>query len=204
MSLFAIILAAGSGLRTNKPTPKCFLKINGKPIYKYSLQTFIQTKKFKKIVLVVPSRYKKQVKGVKVVLGGKTRNESFEKGMIALGQLKPNDKIFVHDAARMFVTKQDILMMINLKQKQGTLCYKNDISSLGKGDLISNGYHIQTPQFCTYEIYKKAKKQFSGKDLFTYLKLKHKKSDFIISSNKYLNFKITYPDDLKVAELLVK
>ncbi len=204
MSLYAIILAAGSGLRTNKPTPKAFLKVNGKEIFKYSLKTFIQSNKFKKIILVVPPRHKKQIRGAKVVLGGKTRNESFEKGMIALGKLKFNDKIFVHDAARMFVDKKDIIKMCNLKRKQGTLCYKNAKSSLGKGDLMYGDYHIQTPQFCTYAIYQKSHKNRLGKDLFTYLNLKFKKTDLIISSNKHLNFKITYPDDLKVAELLAK
>ena len=204
MSLYAIILAAGLGLRAKGKKPKSLMKVNGKEVYKYSLETFGSIKQFKRIVLVVPQTFKNKLKSIKVVNGGKTRNESFERGMKALGQLEKNDKIFVHDAARMFLLKQDLIKLIKSKNKQGTLCYKNVKSSLGKSDLMYKNYHIQTPQFCTYEIYKKAKKNTKGKDLFTYLNLKHKSSDFIISSNKHLNFKITYPNDLKIAELLVK
>lgn len=204
MSLYAIILAAGLGLRAKGKKPKALMKVNGKEVYKYSLETFGSIKQFKRIVLVVPKTFKNKLKGIKVVYGGKTRNESFECGMKALGKLDKNDKIFVHDAARMFLLKKDLVRLIKSKSKQGTLCYKNVVSKLGKPDLMYKNYHIQTPQFCTYEIYKKAKKNTKGKDLFTYLNLKHKVSDFIVSSNKHLNFKITYPNDIKIAELLVK
>lgn len=204
MSLYAIILAAGSGTRLKAKKPKAFVKINKQEIFKYSLETFLSIKKFKKIVLVVPPKFKRNIKGIKIVLGGENRNDSFEKGIKALGYLNKNDKIFVHDAARIFVLKKDIEKLIKLKNNAGTLCYLDDKNQLGKSDLMFKKYHIQTPQYCTYEIYKKARKNNSGKDLFTYLNIKFNKSNLVLSSNKHLNFKITYPDDLKVAELLVK
>lgn len=206
MNFYGIILAGGSGKRLGCIQPKCFLKVGKQPIYRYSLDIFCSIKKFKQIVLVVPKQYVKKVKikNVKVVVGGKDRNESFELGLKAIKNIKDQDKILVHDAARMFVTKQDILKLINLKQPQATLCYKNIDTKLGDGDLMCQGYHIQTPQYCLYEQYLSANVNPKGKDLFTYLNLKHKKNDFIISTNKHLNFKITNPSDLSIAYLLLK
>lgn len=206
MSFYAIILAAGSGQRLNQKMPKCLVKLNDKEIYKYSLEVFASIKKIKKIVLVVPKQYANKIKtnNVLVVVGGKDRNESFELGLKALKNLNENDRIIVHDAARIFVKKQDIIKLINSKQEQGTLCYKGIQSQLGKSDLIYKNYHIQTPQFCSYKQYLEANVNPKGKDLFTYLNLKHKKNDFIISSNKHLNFKITYSSDLSIAFLLLK
>ena len=48
----AIILAAGSGSRFGEK--KQFKKLNGKPIWIYSLNTFIQSKCINELILVFP------------------------------------------------------------------------------------------------------------------------------------------------------
>lgn len=202
MSLYAIILAAGRGLRLNKKQPKAMYKIGTKPIYWFSLRKFILSKKFKKIVLVLPSNHKTKIKGIKIVSGGKTRNQSFEKGMKALGKLNKNDRILVHDGARMFVKMRDIIKLTELKQECATLCYKRKRINFGQ-DLIWKNYRIQTPQYCSYNQYLKAKKNPKGRDLFGYLNLKYTKQNLITSSNKQFNFKITIPSDIQEAKLLL-
>lgn len=201
MANYAIILAAGDGKRLGSKTPKCFIKIHNKPIYQFSLELFQILPVLKQVILVVPKQYLKQVKPenkkVKIVAGGNTRNDSFERGLKAIKNIKTNDKILVHDAARINIQPEDILKLINLKYSYGTLCF---IGKKNDSDLRIGQYNIQTPQFCQYSVYKQAKKNKNGKDLFTYLNLKPKKQNFIVSSNKNQNFKITFVKDLEKAK----
>ncbi|MCQ3907415.1 MAG: 2-C-methyl-D-erythritol 4-phosphate cytidylyltransferase [Mycoplasmoidaceae bacterium] len=204
MANYAIILAAGDGKRLGSTIPKCFIKINKTPIYQFSLDTFCQISDIKKIILVVPKQYKNKVKNncqkVEIITGGSTRNKSFENAMKALSTLSDNDKILIHDAARINVLKKDIVRLIKSRAHFGTLCFsgpKND------ADFRINKYNIQTPQFCKYSIYKQTLKPNKlGKDLFSYLNLKPTKENFIISTNKKQNFKITVAADLAKTKTL--
>lgn len=197
MANYAIILAAGDGIRLGSKTPKCFIKVNKKPIYEYSLELFQILPQFKQVILVVPQKYLSKIKTdnkkIKIVVGGKTRNESFENGLLAIKSLKSNDKIVIHDAARINVQIEDIIKLIKNKNTFGTLCY---IGSKNNADYHIGKYNIQTPQFCLFSVYKKATKNSKGKDLFSYLNLIPKPQNFIISSNKKQNFKITFKQDL--------
>lgn len=201
MANYAIILAAGEGDRLGSKTPKCFVCVNKKPIYEYSLELFQIFSQIKQIVLVVPKLYLNKVKvdskKIKVVVGGATRNDSFELGLKALKNIKTNDKIIIHDAARINVQAEDILNIINCKSSFGTLCFKGRKND---ADLRIGKYNIQTPQFCLYSVYKNAIKNPKGKDLFTYLLLKPTKENFILTSNKSQNFKITFKKDLEKAK----
>ena len=204
MANYVIILASGDGKRMGYKTPKCFININKTPIYLFSLKTFSKIKQFKQIILVVPKGYKNKVKMIDkrmiIATGGATRNQSFENGIKTLKNLKKNDLILIHDAARINVKKNDILKLLKTKQNYGTLCYKGPKN---QSDLRLNNLNVQTPQFCRYFIYKQAQnKNKNGRDLFTYLNLKPKNNNFIYSSNKSKNFKITFKKDLKKAKSL--
>ena len=50
----AVVLAAGRGSRMKTGTPKQYLEIAGKPLYKYCLETFEKSALITDIVLVVP------------------------------------------------------------------------------------------------------------------------------------------------------
>lgn len=201
MENYAIILAAGSGKRFGSNTPKCFIKLNKTPIYEFSLKTFCKIPSFKKVILVVPKQYKNTIKyddkRVIVVAGGNTRNQSFEKGLKVIKNIDKNDKILIHDAARINVQIEDIVKILDSKLTFGTLCY---LGNKNNSDLRFGKYNIQTPQFCQYHIYKEAIKNPQGKDLLTYLLLHPTKNNFIISSNQSQNFKITFKKDLKKAK----
>lgn len=107
----AIILAAGSGARFGEK--KQFKKLNGKPIWVYSLNTFIQSKHVSEVILVISqesltgvqnSRVVKKLSKqivIKIVKGGDSRQESVLNGLSAV-----EDKynlVCIHDAARPFV-----------------------------------------------------------------------------------------------------
>lgn len=202
MANYVIILAAGDGRRLGSKTPKCFIEINKKPIYQYSLELFQIFSQIKQIILVVPKQYLNKLSisdsRIKVVAGGNDRNKSFENGLKAISDIKNNDKIIIHDAARINLQPEDILQVLQAKQSYGTLCY---IGQKNNNDLRLGNYNIQTPQFCSYFVYKSTKRfNKQGKDLFTYLNLEPSKKNFIISSNREENFKITVKKDLEKAK----
>ncbi len=206
MNKYAIILAAGDGKRLGLNIPKCFTKINGRFIFEYSMQIFWSIPVIKKIFLVVPKGYEKKFifndPRIQTVVGGKNRNESFENAVKQIKNYRLSDKIIVHDAARMFVTKYDVLKIVNSKEDFGTLCY---VGEKNKTDFRIKQYNIQTPQFCRFSVYKSVKTpNKKGKDLFSYLKLKPLPKNSYLTSNAERNFKITFKADLAKAKKCLK
>ena len=53
MNNILILLLAGASKRFNYKTKKQFITINNKPLYCYSLDTFLSTKKIHKVLLVI-------------------------------------------------------------------------------------------------------------------------------------------------------
>jgi 2-C-methyl-D-erythritol 4-phosphate cytidylyltransferase len=116
INISAILVAAGKGKRLGEKIPKAFVKLNGKPLFLYSLKVLAQHTAVSEIVVVV-SREMKRVaekivstakikKQVKIVLGGKERWESVQNGVVATAD--KTEWVLIHDAARPFVTKQVI------------------------------------------------------------------------------------------------
>jgi 2-C-methyl-D-erythritol 4-phosphate cytidylyltransferase len=112
MKKFAVIVAAGSGLRMGGTTPKQFLLINKKPVLYYTLQTFLNAFADIQIVLVLPVDYTDMgqeiidayfdSEKIKVTAGGDTRFQSVKKGL----ELVEDDSIiFVHDGVRCLLTE---------------------------------------------------------------------------------------------------
>lgn len=122
----AVIVAAGSGLRFGER--KQFKLLKEKPLYLYSLEKFVENALVSEIALVVPTDLKSAIavdvkkisKDIKVVKGGKLRQDSVLNGVNALGD--DCDLICVHDAARPFITDKIILKAIKLcKEYDGSV-----------------------------------------------------------------------------------
>ena len=74
MNNYFIILAAGSGKRFNTKKPKQYFFYKNKELFEHSLEKAINSKLFKKIILIVdnPKRIKKRYpKNVLIIKGGK-------------------------------------------------------------------------------------------------------------------------------------
>ena len=111
-----IILAAGTGSRFGEK--KQFKKLNGSPIWTYSLDTFNKSNCFQEFILVVPKELLNEVKNseefyqfskiinIKLVCGGDLRQESVYNGLQFVD--KNNSIICIHDAARPFVKQKHI------------------------------------------------------------------------------------------------
>ena len=104
MNNYFIILAAGESKRFKSKTPKPYYLYRGKPLFLHSIDKAKESKKFKKIILVINKKHKKflknvELKNIKIFYGGKNRSESSFK---VLKNIKNNkiSKVFIHDAAR--------------------------------------------------------------------------------------------------------
>jgi 2-C-methyl-D-erythritol 4-phosphate cytidylyltransferase len=107
----AIITAAGAGNRFGEL--KQFKRLNGQPLYDYSLRIFADTALFNEIILVVPGESQKIIEQevqdkygslVKVVIGGINRRDSVKNGIMYSSS--KTDVVVIHDGARPFVTKK--------------------------------------------------------------------------------------------------
>ena len=107
----AIILAAGSGTRFGEK--KQFKKLNGKPIWTYSLKAFVKSKYVGEVVLVIPQEFLSEIESsltikklsnqidIKIVKGGKSRQNSVVNGLNVVKN--KYNLVCIHDAARPFV-----------------------------------------------------------------------------------------------------
>ena len=83
----AIILSGGLGRRFNKKKPKQFFKINNLTIIEKSVNKFVESKLFDKIIIVSHNKFIKDTrllfknKQINIVKGGKTRQESVFNGL---------------------------------------------------------------------------------------------------------------------------
>jgi 2-C-methyl-D-erythritol 4-phosphate cytidylyltransferase len=113
----AILLMGGMGQRFGSPIPKQFHKLNEKRIYRYALDTFLETQYFDEIILVCPAAWIKTVQEeiphfVRTAAGGATRQESSYAGLKAFQN--PPGIVLIHDAVRPFVSKK--IIQDNLEQ----------------------------------------------------------------------------------------
>ena len=102
MNNYFIILASGQSKRFNSTKPKQYIVYKNKPLFKHSVDKALESKLFRKIILVVNN--KKQIKdkfpnNVILIKGGKERSDSSLIALKYIKKFKPKN-VLVHDAAR--------------------------------------------------------------------------------------------------------
>jgi len=228
----AIIVAAGQGERLAKITegkPKQFVDLANIPIFIWSLTTFVVHAQIDKVVLVVPDGWQREAinlisqylpqfkkKGA-IIIGGKTRQESVWLALeeLAMGSDIPS-YVLVHDAVRPFVTTGSIDQILEkLEQGQAaTLAIPSpdSIKRIRNREIVedldrSACILVQTPQGAPFEIMLKAHrharvKQYMSTDDSAIVRF-FGKSVTVVAGNKF-NLKITEPEDLLIAQILIK
>ena len=103
LTVAAILVAAGSGVRLGADVPKAFCIVAGRTLLDHAVSRFVGRPDIRDIVVVAPADRLDQAAslGVTVVAGGLTRRESVAAGLAALAD--DVDAVLVHDAARPFV-----------------------------------------------------------------------------------------------------
>jgi 2-C-methyl-D-erythritol 4-phosphate cytidylyltransferase len=122
MTIWAIVPAAGVGLRMGSSTPKQYLPINGVPVIAVALQKLASIAEIKKIIVALHpqdelfSQLKPAPdKRVVTVVGGDDRQRSVLKALRRLKEeeeVEARDWVLVHDAARPCVLSSDIRRLL--------------------------------------------------------------------------------------------
>ena len=219
MKTTAIIVAAGAGSRFKSDTPKQFLEINGKPVIVHTLERFQAAPSIDSIVLVLSEGQANAFdaeavsKLEKVVAGGETRAHSVLNGLNAVNA--DTEIVAVHDGARPLVTVDEIEATIAKAKETGAACLTapvtDTIKSVRGGEIAATLDREKlcralTPQAFKIEVLRSA---FEGVDLndsvtdecYLVEKLGH---PIAIVEGSSRNIKITHPEDLILAEALLK
>lgn len=109
VSIAAIALAAGAGVRMGAGMPKALLPVAGRPLMCWSLDALAASPDVDRVVLVVPDGCAREVEmavggpseGMVIVAGGATRAQSVAAGLAATSGA---DGVLVHDTARPLLT----------------------------------------------------------------------------------------------------
>lgn len=208
-----IILAGGIGSRFRNNKPKQYMKLSGKEVLQYSIDAFSQASLIDKYICVVDhSTFLENTIqdkfGLVCVKGGDTRNESIKNALNYIFETYSNvNAVFVHEAARPFITSEVIDKYIrNLSGYDAVITAVEITDSLGKktGEVVDRSdYHlIQAPECFLFDtLYRDFKAESNitstSHQLSAGTKVKYL-YDFIG------NIKITYPEDLFLAEQMLK
>ena len=215
-----IIVAGGTGSRMNNELPKQLIEVNNKPIIVYSIEKFISFNKDIQIIISLHKDYfnlfekikmQYQLKNIQVVKGGDTRYQSVKN---ALSLLNDNVTLVgVHDAARPLVSLQTIEKTFVDAEQHGAAIPIIDMNESLR-EVIENNSNavdrtkfkiVQTPQCFKKDTLLNAY-NMPYSSLFTddaSIVEKNGHQIFLTEGNKE-NIKITYPQDLILAELLLK
>ncbi|MDR3195612.1 MAG: 2-C-methyl-D-erythritol 4-phosphate cytidylyltransferase [Endomicrobium sp.] len=216
-----IIAAAGSGKRFGHKTPKQFLKLSGKPMLTWSVETFASIKSFKQIIVVVPEymieslrkRKNNLLNKVEFAPGGKERFDSIKNG---LELIKDDvDFVAVHDAARPLISKRDILAVLKEAEKtKASIAVektKDTIKLVSAKEQILKTLdrkvlrNAQTPQIFETKLLKKAySKRITGETTDDSQLAERLKIKVSAVETKFPNFKVTAKQDFVLAEKLLK
>jgi len=216
----AILLMGGEGKRLQSTTPKQLHRLSGKKIYLHTLERFVQTQLFQEILLVCHEscleEVKKETQGVRVVLGGATRQESSYLGLLACDPR--TTFVVIHDAVRPFVSETIVRANVEKVQRfhavdtcipsADTIVHSKEGSAITSIPKRSEYLRGQTPQSFSYplilEAHQHARKQriFDASDDCS-LVLNLGKSVHIVEGEEH-NIKITTELDLFLAEQLFR
>ncbi len=217
MKICAIIVAAGNGTRMGGVKNKVFLELGKKTVIEHTLETFKNCKLIDEIILVTREcdiELCKDFKDIKVIAGGKTRQESVYRGLC---EAKDADIVVIHDGARALIKSEEIENAICDAKEYGasavgvsskdTLKMVDDDGFIVKTLDRETTYQIQTPQVFKYNEIKKAHEMaindgFSGTDdCSLYEKYIGK---IKVTKGSYDNIKLTTPEDMVIAENILE
>lgn len=228
--VIAIITAGGKGERAGGAVKKQFHKIAGKPLLNHTLDLFVKNSRIDCIIIVLPQdeieKYDFKPVNDKSVIktaGGVKRAESVYSGLMAAGRFFDEAKIpnnnrivLIHDSVRPFASQRLIDAVIDKVIRFGAavpvLPSADTLIKIDSGKVIE-GYpnreqyvSVQTPQGYAFSTIVKAyeKAGIKAADACDESSIVHS-AGFLVQlvEGDRMNFKITTPEDLKIAESLL-
>lgn len=218
----SIVLAAGSGTRFGNNINKVWLPLNGRHIISRSLTNAAANFKDARIIIVINPDDEEFARkaladdampsSIEIVYGGATRHES---EFNALQYLKPAiiageiDIVLIHDGARPLATPELFSAIADEAAQHGgaipTIALDSREMDIAREETVAR---VQTPQgfraqplLAAYE--QSVKEGFVGTDTAACMEKYFPEVKIFAVPGDVLNFKITYPQDLTIAELLI-
>ena len=221
-SVASIVLAAGTGTRFGHSMNKVWLQLNGKHIISRSLANSAASFTNVRSILVINPDDEEFAReallkdgmptSIEIVHGGASRHESeynalqYLKSDIAAGKI---DLVLIHDGARPLATPQLFAAIAEGAHKHGgaipTIALDPHEMDTARDETIAR---VQTPQGFRaqqlLEAYEKAAVEgFIGTDTAACMEKFFPDVKTVAVPGDVFNIKITYPQDLAIAELLV-
>lgn len=221
MKYYAIIVGGGSGKRMQNSIPKQFLLLKNKPILMHTISVFATSIFQPEIIIVLHSdlhqywkdlciKYNFNIPHV-LINGGEQRFHSVRNGLISI---KEDGIVAIHDAVRPLVSTKLISRLFEEAANNG-----NAIAAIKPSDSIRQVFSeneskivnreelvlIQTPQTFKIEQLRLSYQQ-PYQIKFTDDASVVEEGGFKINliEGERNNIKITYPEDLELANLLIK
>jgi len=221
MKYYAIIVAGGSGKRMHSAVPKQFLLLNGIPVLMHTINAFHHSQTQPQIVVVLhpdSHSYWNELCAEhnftiphQLINGGEARFHSVRNGINAI---EADDAIIaIHDAVRPLVAKEIIDESYDCAEKYGNAIVAiksrdsvrqikdNRSQSLNRDEI----YLIQTPQTFQAAQLKKAYLQpYQNSFTDDASVVEQTGVNINLIGGSYQNIKITFPEDIAIAEFLLK
>ena len=225
MSVSAIIVAGGRGIRMGTATRKQYMLLAGKPIVCYTLEVFDACPCIEEIYLVVPpddldscsERWISSLtlhKRIHLVAGGLERQDSVYRGIQAVSGQRC-EIVVIHDAVRPFVSSHIIEACVEEASVSGACIV--GMPAIETTKLVNSGqiertldrnaiWMAQTPQAFELKLIQEAHENarldcFTGTDDAMLVERLGRKIRIIPGSR--LNMKITTPEDMALAEGII-
>lgn len=228
-SVWVVIPAAGTGQRMQSEIPKQYLKINHKTIIEHTFECFLENDSISGIVVALDAddSYWKQIDIGKYTLpvytveGGNERSDSVLQALeylLMVEKLPESQWVMVHDAARPCLPTEDLDALLAIRDQAvigGILAspVRDTMKRSSPGQAViektesrDNLWHALTPQLFKLGELRNAIKNGQEKavditDEASAMEAVGEKP--VLVHGSHLNIKITYPEDIKIAETLL-
>ena len=211
----AVILASGRAIRMSG-VDKMIISVAGKPLISFSIEAFLNCKKFDQIFITANDSNGDDIKEIVrsysadelvVISGGVRRQDSVK---CALEMISNTNVVAIHDGARPLVSEKIIVEGFDLAIKHGSAIpvvpMEDTVKEISPAFEIirtlerSKIYRSQTPQFFDFGMLYCAHKKILGDVTDDAAMLEQTGYYPKIYYGNRKNIKITVPDDILVAE----
>jgi 2-C-methyl-D-erythritol 4-phosphate cytidylyltransferase len=218
---YALVPAAGFGARMGQELPKQYLELAGRPMIWHALSTLCANPDIRTVFVVLApddehfARYDWSHCAGKLAplyCGGATRAASVANGLLA-SELEPDDWVLVHDAARPCLSAQLLARMIAELRDDAvggilavpvadTLKRADPQQRIAHTEPREGLWQAQTPQMFRAGLLAEALARSSNvTDEASAIEALGLQPKLVASDSS--NFKVTYPHDIVLAELLL-
>ena len=204
-----MILAGGVGNRFGSSVPKQYNLINGRQVISYVVDAFRKSERTDAVMIVAAGPYLKDLADryhVPTVEGGAERNETVYHALQYIrAQYPACEKVIFADSARLMLTSVYVDRVFSLLDTYDavitTAKITDSLAQLATGLVPRDDYRlIQTPEAFRLS----ALEGFDPKDPSTAIMQQCGSQKIYYCDELEYNFKITYPRDLKIAQVLLE